>query len=190
MRLTERVHQELRQLVHPGDTCIDATAGNGHDTLALAKLVGPSGRVIGIDIQSQAVEATRLRLSDQNCLAQCELIQGDHAIELGKLISGIQGQVKTITFNLGYLPAGDTRITTQPSTTLSSMDASARLLEQGGALFVTAYRGHEGGNDEAEQVESWMLGREENGWSVESHEPPTRDPERVPPILWIARKPA
>jgi len=190
LRITERVHQELKQIVPTGSICIDATAGNGHDTLVLAELVGPSGRVIAIDVQAQAVEATRIRLSDANCLAQCELIQGDHATALGDLESEFTDQVRAITFNLGYLPAGDKLITTQPSTTLSALDASSKLLETGGALFVTAYRGHAGGNEEAEQVKSWMLGKEGNGWCLDSHEPPTRDPKRVPPILWIARKSA
>lgn len=39
----------LRQVVQPGDTVVDATLGNGHDTLMLCELVGETGRVIGFD---------------------------------------------------------------------------------------------------------------------------------------------
>ena len=41
----------LRQVVQPGDTVIDATMGNGHDTAMLAELVGESGHVIAFDVQ-------------------------------------------------------------------------------------------------------------------------------------------
>lgn len=38
-----------------GDTVIDATAGNGHDTVFLAQLVGRQGRVWAFDVQSSAL---------------------------------------------------------------------------------------------------------------------------------------
>ena len=47
----------LRQVVQPGDTVVDATLGNGHDTLMLCELVGETGRVIGFDIQPDAGNA-------------------------------------------------------------------------------------------------------------------------------------
>jgi hypothetical protein len=40
-------------VLRPGDTAVDATCGNGHDTLALAELVGPSGRVFALDLQAR-----------------------------------------------------------------------------------------------------------------------------------------
>ena len=58
MRLTEQVHHELRQQLRAGDTALDATAGNGHDTLAMARLVGPQGRILAIDLQAAAIAAT------------------------------------------------------------------------------------------------------------------------------------
>ena len=45
-----------------GDTAIDATVGNGFDTCFLAKTVGKDGKVIGYDVQLQAIEATKERL--------------------------------------------------------------------------------------------------------------------------------
>ena len=35
----------LDGLIQPGDAVVDATMGNGHDTLYLAQKVGESGRV-------------------------------------------------------------------------------------------------------------------------------------------------
>lgn len=39
------------QVLQRGDTAVDATCGHGHDTLALAELVGPTGRVYALDLQ-------------------------------------------------------------------------------------------------------------------------------------------
>lgn len=50
-----------KHVVREGDTVVDATCGNGHDTLALVKLVaGESarGRVYGMDIQEDALQST------------------------------------------------------------------------------------------------------------------------------------
>lgn len=45
------------QVMQPGDTVVDATCGNGWDTLYMAQSVGPSGRVFGLDIQVRAAPA-------------------------------------------------------------------------------------------------------------------------------------
>lgn len=54
----------LSSVITEGDTAVDATAGNGHDTLFLAQLVGDSGAVYAFDIQQQAVDATIGRLKE------------------------------------------------------------------------------------------------------------------------------
>ena len=47
----------LLQAVNAGDTVVDATMGNGHDTLFLAEQVGPEGHVCAFDIQAGSVPA-------------------------------------------------------------------------------------------------------------------------------------
>ena len=50
-----------RNIVQKGDTVVDATCGNGNDTLALLKMVADEtgrGRVYGMDIQDSAIEST------------------------------------------------------------------------------------------------------------------------------------
>ena len=59
MRLTERVHAVLEDQIQAGNWVIDATMGNGHDTLFLSKLVGSEGKVWAFDIQAAAIESTR-----------------------------------------------------------------------------------------------------------------------------------
>lgn len=188
MRLTEQVHLELEKAVRPSDTAIDATAGNGHDTLALARLVGPGGKVYAIDRQERAIASSRTRLQEAGELAQCALIQADHATMLHSLLPGHHSSVAAITFNLGYLPGGEKDVTTLPESTLCALDAAKCLLKPEGILMVTAYRGHPGGMDEAKQVAAWMHALSPEYWQIELREPPTRHPEHLPPLLWIARK--
>ena len=59
----EWAHELVRSRVHAGAWVVDATAGNGHDTLLLANLAGSAGRVFAFDVQTAALEATRARLS-------------------------------------------------------------------------------------------------------------------------------
>src|SRR5690606_8250875 len=58
--------QLIRQALQPGNAAVDATVGNGHDTLFLAETVGAAGRVYGFDIQAEALQAARRRLEAAN----------------------------------------------------------------------------------------------------------------------------
>lgn len=187
MRLTELAHQQLDAHVQIGDTVIDATAGNGYDTEKFAQLVGPTGKVIAMDLQAAAIESTRARLEQAGLASYCELHTGDHAKILKQLTEQRSAQVSAITFNLGYLPGSDKAIQTCEQSTLPALAASAELLKPNGLLLVTAYRGHDGGQTEAEAVAQWMYSLSEYDWHTESHEPVVKS-NRVPPILWIARK--
>ena len=55
MQMVERVHEFLSEYLKPGDRAVDATAGNGWDTLKLCELVGDSGKVYAFDIQEEAI---------------------------------------------------------------------------------------------------------------------------------------
>ena len=65
--------------VKPGDLCIDATMGNGHDTLYLSRLVGSQGKVLSFDIQPAALAATRQRLQEENAPSNVSLILDSHS---------------------------------------------------------------------------------------------------------------
>ena len=64
-QITEWCLRFIRDHVKEGDICIDATAGNGNDTLVLCELVGDAGKVFAFDIQEMAVKNTRERLEKQ-----------------------------------------------------------------------------------------------------------------------------
>jgi precorrin-6B methylase 2 len=183
MKLTERVHRILEKELHPGDLAIDATAGNGHDCLKIAQLVAPDGQLIAIDRQAQAIEASRHRLVEHRLAHLCQFIEDDHAKTLLSLGQQYAAQAKAIIFNLGYLPGGDKSIRTTSGTTLTALNAVTHLLQPAGFLLITAYRGHEGGTEEAEVVAQWM---HTFPGTIVCHEP-DRTGELVPPILWVAQ---
>ena len=74
----------------PGaDLCIDATCGNGGDTAFLCRLTGPEGRVLGFDIQPEAIASTRANLEKQGLAA--ELHCDSHANLLHYVSPGCPG---------------------------------------------------------------------------------------------------
>jgi predicted methyltransferase len=187
MRLTELVHDRLKAQLRPGDFAVDATAGNGHDTLLLAKLVGADGRVCSMDVQAAAMDATRERLQSADCLKQVELIKENHAAALATLAEAAP-RAAAIVFNLGYLPGSDKRVQTHAADTLAALNASARLLAPGGFIAITAYQGHPGGMVESEAVAKWMHAQKLRGWVAECHDPGFRE-RHLPPVLWFISPP-
>ena len=185
MRLTEKVHTILTNHLQQGDQAIDATAGNGYDTLFLAEQVGSSGKVTAIDIQDCAIRSTREKLESTGLIDRVKLVTDDHATALGKLIEANREKIAAITFNLGYLPGSDKSIQTETESTEEALAASIQLLSPGGYLCVTAYRGHSGGTSEAEAVEAFMSKSQKEGHEVDCYEP---ESSNSPPILWVLRK--
>ena len=141
----------IPQFLSNGDTAIDATVGNGRDTEALAKIVGPTGRIYGFDIQTEALERAQRLLSEKVPDARCTLIHASHSA----IKEHVTHSVQLVLFNLGYLPGGNKAITTQPDTTLEAMTVSLELLKAGGKLAAVLYPGHEAGAKEAETVIRW-----------------------------------
>lgn len=154
-RLTQVAQERVRDHLKPGDWVIDATAGNGYDTLFLAETVGPNGHVYAVDLQTEAVNRTKARLQDAgHSHATCVL--GSHADLLSILPKDCEGKIMAIMFNLGYLPRGDKSLTTQPTSTVAALKASLSLLATGGILTILAYTGHPGGMDEARAIEAFL----------------------------------
>lgn len=154
--LTGVAHQRLAPHIKPGDLAIDATAGNGHDTLFLARAVAPSGQVWAFDLQSAALEATRARLRAAELDARVELIEAGHEQLAAHLPAEAHGQVRAIMFNLGYLPGGDHGLITRPATTLAALNAALSMLAPGGQISLLIYRAHDGGAEEAQAIERWL----------------------------------
>ena len=101
----------LRAYVTPSDTVVDATCGNGHDTLALAEM-NPA-KLYAFDVQEEAICATTRLLEThgyRKSITEGRIIVRQLAHE--EMAGCIDGPVKAFVFNLGYLPGGTKEITT------------------------------------------------------------------------------
>lgn len=144
-------HFFIARYVRPGDTVVDATAGNGHDTLFLAKLTGHAGKVHSFDIQKEALDNTRALLANHGLGSRVSLHLDSHK----NLAAHVEGEVRAIMFNLGYLPGGGQKIATAAAETVAALDSSLSVLAKGGIISVSTYSGHLGGREEEEQVAAW-----------------------------------
>lgn len=179
-------HECVRTALSPSGTAIDATAGNGHDTLILAEGVGADGRVFAFDVQTDALESTRRRLADAGMEDRVTLLERSHDTMAAALPKRYHGTVDAIMFNLGYLPGSNKRIITQPKTTLPALQQALVLLRSGGVLTVVLYRGHEGGASEADAVMAWATDRSPDEARVRAYR--TLNRPQAPELLAIERQ--
>ena len=149
----------LPQFVNPGYRCIDATTGNGHDTLFLSELIGKDGFVYGFDVQQLAIDATKEKLQGRE---NYQLICDGHE----HMEQYILEPIDFVIFNLGYLPRADKNIKTHKTTTLLAIEAALRLLKCHGILWVVVYPGHEEGAEESEALKKYFASLEQKNYSV------------------------
>lgn len=156
MHLTVEAQRRCLSALYPGAVAIDATAGNGLDTLFLAQHVGATGRVYAIDVQPAAIERVAQRLNETGQSQWVICLVADHS-RLEQLIAPEHvGRVACVVFNLGYLPLSDKSVATCAASTIPAIDAGSRLLEPGGHLSILVYVGHPGGAEESAAVENWV----------------------------------
>ena len=131
----------------------DFTAGNGNDTLYIKKAC-PSGKIYAFDIQKEALEITKKRLEQENCLDEnVHLIHDSHANFKKYIPEGTK--LDGAIFNLGYLPGGDKSVTTKTDSTLCCLRDALDILKEGGVVVVSVYPGHEEGVRESEEISNY-----------------------------------
>ncbi len=184
--LTDFTQQSLGRILQAGDCAIDATVGNGHDTLFLARRVGTGGRVMGFDIQAQALETARRRLQQENLLDRVDLLLAGHEKLTVYVPEQWRARLRAVMFNLGYLPNGDKGIVTRPENTLDALEQSLELLMSGGMLSLMAYRGHPGGMQEYHAVKTCVAVLEPGRFAVRIEH--LADAKRPGPVLFLISK--
>ncbi len=179
--LTTLAHALIAEVIAPGDTVLDGTMGNGHDTAFLVNRVRPGGTVWALDIQAEALAATRRRLDDiHDCRVELRLMGHEEFPALDT------GPLRAAMFNLGYLPGADHGRTTRPATTCAALDAVRARLVPGGRCTVMAYTGHPGGAEETQQVAAWCQTLPSGEWRWRLANPPGT-PETAPRLFVISR---
>ncbi|HOM01778.1 MAG TPA: class I SAM-dependent methyltransferase [Acetivibrio sp.] len=175
-------HDYIKMFVKEGDTVVDATCGNGNDTVFLASLVGENGRVFGFDIQDRAISNTQKKLTDLKLIDRVTLIKDGHQ----NMDKYIDSPVKAVMFNLGYLPSGDHSIGTRPETTIEALSKSMDLLVTGGIITVVIYYGGDSGFEEKEKVLEFLKGVDQKKFIVQCTD--FINQANCPPILVCIEK--
>lgn len=145
-------HEVITSRLKPGGVAVDATAGNGNDTLLLARLVGSNGKVYSFDIQKQAIENTAELIGRENLSGIVSLIHSGHE----NMKEFVREKVDIILFNLGYLPGGNRSVVTSAESTVKAVKYGLQLLKPKGLMCIVVYTGHNGGPEERETLESYL----------------------------------
>ena len=172
----------VRRTVRPGDAVVDATMGNGQDTLFLCGLVGETGHVYAFDVQPEAVERTRMRLDEAGVLPRATLLLAGHET----MAQHVPGGVRAVMFNLGWLPGARHAVTTLERTTLPAVQAACGLLCPGGIVTVCIYPGHEEGRRELSALDRFAASLSAREYNVLRHQF-MNGPENTPQLLLIQR---
>lgn len=166
--LVQAAHELVAARLQPGDIAIDATVGNGHDTLFLLGQVMPGGKVYGFDIQPAALDATAQKADLAGLRAGLTLFHDSHAAMEARIPAAEHGKIAAVMFNLGYLPGSDKTVTTQAESTLAALSSAISLISAVGVITVVAYPGHPGGAEETASVERWRQGLPDDRFNFES----------------------
>ena len=177
--MVEASHQWLLPVLHPGRIAIDATCGNGNDTLFLARRTGTRAKVFAFDIQETAITRTRSALAKAGFPSRVSLHQRSHADLTAVIPKTLHQSITAIIFNLGFLPGGDRTITTRAESTIQAMNQAVSILQPGGKLAVVAYPAHPGGGEETKAVDMWFRARNPETCNTITHKPPSQKPTPV-----------
>lgn len=178
----QAAHRIMKEYVKPGDFCIDATAGRGRDTAFLCSLVGETGKVLAFDIQDEAVQSTNALLEQKGFSAIGRVILDSHS-NMGNYAR--ENSVSCITFNFGWLPAGDHHIFTRAETSVPAIETGLSLLKPGGLMSLCIYYGRESGFEERDALLEYLRTIDEKRFTVivsrfynRSNNPP------IPAFIW------
>lgn len=172
----------LRDRLSAARTVVDATAGNGHDTLFLAANTPEDAAVWVFDLQREALDATARRLTENGLAGKCRLTLACHST----IAEYITAPVDAAMLNLGYLPGGDHGLTTRAATTVAALGATTGLLAPGGIITIVAYPGHTAGSEENEAVEAFLAALPQADFTVAVWK--MLNQKNMPPILYVIGK--
>lgn len=168
-------HNYITMAISEGDIAVDATAGNGLDTLFLANKVGPAGHVFAFDIQEEALLKTRGLLTKKGLLERVTLVGDSHE----NFRHYLKQPVSAFIYNLGYLPGGDHEVTTEPASVFNSLREALLLVKPGGIISMVFYPGHVQGKLEKNAILPFCRNLPSSHFAVlysriinKEHEPP------------------
>ena len=172
----------IEQAMYEGARAIDATMGNGHDTLWLCELAGETGKVYAFDVQPEAVARTRERINSAGYDERVCLLQLGHE----RMKEAVHEPVDAIVFNLGWLPGAEHGVTTQTPTTLQAVEAALSLLKEDAVMTVCVYPGHDEGERELHALLHWAKNLDPRYFDV-IHKSYLNQPNHPPQLLAVRK---
>lgn len=173
---------------------LDATCGNGHDTLYLASTASSclekdpslSVRLLAFDIQPEAIANTTQRLGARSFSPRLAieyfLLGHEHAAS--QVHSG--QALALAVYNLGFLPGSDKTVITRAAGSMASLTSLMPCMMTGGVFVIHAYGGHEGGLEELTAVRRWAEELAPKDWLARCYE--TITPAKNPECLLLIEK--
>lgn len=137
---------ELILLMNNKKIAIDATLGNGFDTLFLSKHFLD---VHSFDIQELALKRSKEKLIGINNVN----LYLDNFINIDKLNLK---DVDLVLYNLGFLPGSDKKVVTQSKDTITSIRKAINMLSSNGLILINCYLRHPGGKHEYEEIVNFL----------------------------------
>ena len=176
----KKAHNYWKNFLQEDNTAIDATLGNGYDTLALANLL-KKGLLYGFDIQKIAIDNTKeILIKNDFNFKNIFLFNASHV----DFESFVKKKVNLIVYNLGYLPGSDKLIKTG-SDTIKSLKSALNILDNKGALSITCYPGHAEGEQEEKEILAFLKGQEHSKFEICYHK--WLNKEKAPSLIWIKK---
>lgn len=144
------VKQAILPALEQATVIVDATAGNGNDTLFLAEHSSEQAKIYAFDIQQAALVHTQEKTAAY--AARIEYVLRSHA----ELAAVVKEEIDVAMFNLGYLPGEEHDITTKKESTRAAVTQVLEKLSLNGVCIIVAYPGHEAGAQEAAMLEDFL----------------------------------
>lgn len=170
----------LDGVLRRGDTVIDATCGNGHDSVYIAEKIGSAGALYCFDIQADAIKNTQEVLSKVAEKPKYFMLQESHE----DLSLFVDSKVDCVFYNLGYLPNSNKLITTTPEISIKSIQSAFKLLKPNGIISIISYLVHDN-QKEYQQIKDFLLNLDQNEFSVAET---TFMLRKSSPVLFIIEK--
>lgn len=154
------VKQAILPALEQAMVIVDATAGNGNDTLFLAEHSSEQAKIYAFDIQQAALVHTREKTAAY--AARIEYVLRSHA----ELAAVVKEEIDVAMFNLGYLPGEEHDVTTKKESTRSAVEQVLNKLSLNGICIIVVYPGHEEGALEAVMLEDFLCSLPQKTYTV------------------------
>lgn len=176
------VNKLIDENIFEKNIVVDATLGNGFDSVKLLKKIGPQGKLYAFDVQEEAIENALVNFKEEGLLQyNYQIYNKSH-----DKIDLINEEVDFIIYNLGYLPGGDKSITTKKETTIRSISKGLEILKPNGLMVIVSYHGHIAGKEEKLALEDFLTSLDQKRYNCLKSG--FINQRNNPPILYLIEK--